>query len=50
MDGKIQNMIRTLFETRLKLENELLKGDSFLLEYIENNTRTTKIDKSVYKC
>ena len=49
MDGKFQNMVRTFFETRLNLEKELLKGHSFLLEYVENNTRTTEIDKSVYK-
>ena len=50
MDEKFQNKIRKLFETRLNLENELLKGHSLLLEYIENNSRTTKIDKTVYKC
>ena len=47
---KIQSKIRKLFETHLNLENELLKGHSLLLEYIENNSRTTKIDNAVYKC
>ena len=50
MDEKFQNKIRKLFETRINLENELLKGHSLLLEYIENNSRTTKIDNAVYKC
>ena len=50
MDKKFQRKIRKLFETRLNLENELLKGHSLLLEYIENNSRTTKIDNAVYKC
>ena len=50
MDKKFQSKIRKLFETRLNLENELLKGHSLLLEYIENNSRTTKIDNAVYKC
>ena len=49
MDKKFQNKIRKLFETRINLENELLKGHSLLLEYIENNSRTTKIDNAVYK-
>ena len=50
MDKKVQSKIRKLFETRLNLENELLKVHSFLLEYIENNSRTKKIDKAAYKC
>ena len=50
MDEKFQSKIRKLFETRLNLENELLKRHSLLLEYIENNSRTTKIDHAVYKC
>ena len=50
MDKKFQCKIRKLFETRLHLENELLKGHSLLLEYIENNSLTTKIDYAVYKC
>ena len=50
MDEKFQSKIRKLFETRLILENELLKGHSLLLEYIENNSRTTKIDNAVHKC
>ena len=50
MDEKFQNKIRKLFEYRLNLENELLKGHSLSLEYIENNRRTTKIDNAVYKC
>ena len=50
MDEKFQSKIRKLFETRVNLENALLKGHSLLLEYIENNSRTTKIDNAVYKC
>ena len=49
MDEKFQSKIRKLFETRLNLEIELLKGHSLLLEYIENNSGTTKIDNAVYK-
>ena len=50
MEEKFQSKIRRLFQTRLNLEIELLKGHSVLLEYIENNSRTTKIDNAVYKC
>ena len=50
MDEKFQSEIRKLFETRLNLENELLKGRSLLLEYIEDNSRTEKIDNFVHKC
>ena len=50
LDKKIQIKIRKLFKIRLNLENELLKGHSLLLEYIENNSRTAKTDKAVYKC
>ena len=50
MDKKFQSKIRKLFETRLNLEIELLKGHSLLLEYIEKKKRTTKIDNAVYKC
>ena len=50
MEEKFESKMRKLFETRLNLENELLKGHSLLLEYIENNSRTTKIDSAVYKC
>ena len=35
MDEKFQIKIHKFFETRLDLLNELLKGHSFLLEYIE---------------
>ena len=38
MEEKFQSKIR-----------KLLKGHSFLLEYIENNSRTTKNDNAVYK-
>ena len=47
MDKKVQSKIRKLLETRLNLENELLKSHSLLREYIENNSRTTKIDNAV---
>ena len=50
VDKKFQSKIRKLFETRLNLENEQLKGHSLLLEYIENNIRSTKIDNSVNNC
>ena len=49
MDKKFQSKIRKLFSTRLNLENELFKGHSLLLEFIENNSRTTKVDNAVYK-
>ena len=50
MDENIQSRISKLFETHLNLENELLKGHSLLLEYIQNKSRTTIIDNAVYKC
>ena len=50
MDEKFQSKIRKLFEIRLILESELLKGHSLVLEYIENNSRSTKIDNAAYKC
>ena len=50
MDEKFQSKIRKFFETHLNLENELLKGHSLLLEYIENKCRTIKTDKPDYKC
>ena len=50
MDKKFQSKISKLFETRLNLKNELLKGHSSLLEYIEKNSRTTKNNNGVYKC
>ena len=49
-DKKFQNKIRKLFQTRLNLENELLKGHSLLLEDIERNSRTAKIDNAAYNC
>ena len=49
MGKKFQNYIRKLFQTRLNLENELLKCHSLLLEYIENNNRTAKLDYAIYK-
>ena len=50
IDEKFQSKIRKLFETRLNLENELLKGHSLILEYIENNSGTAKTDNAVHKC
>ena len=50
MEKRLQSKIPKLFETRLNLENELLKGHSLLLEYIENNSRTAKIDNAVHNC
>ena len=50
VDIKFQNKIPKLFETRLKLEIGLLKGHSVILEFIENNSRTVKIDNAVYNC
>ena len=50
MEKKFQNKIRKLFETRVNLEKVLLKSHSLLLEYIENNSRTAKIDIAAYKC
>ena len=50
MDNKFKSEIRNLIETRLNLENELLKGHTLLLEYNENNSRTAKKDNAFYKC
>ena len=49
-DKNFQNEIRKLFENHQNLENALLIGHSLLLEYIEHNIRTAKIDNSDYKC
>ena len=38
------------FENHLNLENELLKDHSLKLEYIENSSRTAKIDNTIYHC
>ena len=46
MDEKFQKKICKLFETRLNLENELVKGHSLKLDYIENNSRTVKTEKA----
>ena len=43
MAENFQSKIRKLFETRVSLEKELLKGHSLILEYIENNSRTAKL-------
>ena len=50
LDEKFRSKIRKLFEARLSLENELLKGHSLVLEYIENNSRTAKVDTDVNNC
>ena len=49
LDEKFQSNLRKFFQIRLNVENELLKGHSLLLEYIEFKSRTTKIDNAVYK-
>ena len=50
MDEQFQIKKHKLIETRLNLKNELLKRQSLLLEYIEKNSRTAKVDNVAYKC
>ena len=50
MEVKFQKKIKKLFEKRSNLENELYKGDEIILEYIENQSRCSKIDTYIEKC
>ena len=50
MEVKFQKKIRKLFEKRSNLENELYKCHEIILEYIENQSRCSKIDTYIEKC
>ena len=50
MEDKFQNKIKKLFEKRSNLENELYKCQEIILEYIESQSRCSKIDTYIEKC
>ena len=50
MEVKIQKKIKKLFEKRSNLENELYKCHEKVLEYIESQSRCSKIDTYIEKC
>ena len=49
MEEKIHNGLNKLFENRDYTENELYKHHALVLEYIENQTRSTKTDAVIIK-
>ena len=50
MKFKFQKKIKKLFEKRSNLENELYKSHETILEYIESQSRCSKIDTYIEKC
>ena len=50
MEIKFQKKIKKLFEKRSNLENELYKCHEIILEYIESQSRCSKIDTYIEKC
>ena len=50
MEVKFQKTIKKLFEKRSNLENKICKCQEIILEYIESQSRCSKIDTSVEKC
>ena len=50
MEVKFQKKIQKLFEKRSNLENEIYKCHEILLEYIENQSRCSKIATHIEKC
>ena len=50
MEVKFQKKIRKLFEKRSNLKNELHKCHEIILEYIESQSRCSKIDTYIEKC
>ena len=50
MEVKFQKKIKKLFEKRSNLENELYKCHEIILEYIESQSRCSKIDTYIEKC
>ena len=50
MEVKFQKKIKKLFEKRSTLENELYKCHEIILEYIESQSRCSKIDTYIEKC
>ena len=50
MEVRFQKKTRKLFEKRSNLENELCKCHEIILEYIESQSRCSKIDTYNEKC
>ena len=50
MEVKFRKKIKKLFEKCSNLENELYKCHNIILEYIENQSRCSKIDTNIEKC
>ena len=50
MEVKFQKKIKNLFEKRSNLGNELYKCHEIILEYIESQSRCSKIDTYIEKC
>ena len=50
MEVEFQKKIKKLFEKRSNLENELFKCHEIILEYIENQSRCSKIETYFEKC
>ena len=50
MEVKFQKKIKKLFEKRSNLKNELYKCHEIILEYIESQSRCSKIDTYIEKC
>ena len=50
MEVKFQKKIKKLFEKRCNIENELYKCHEIILEYIESQSRCSKVDTYIEKC
>ena len=50
MENKFQKKIKKFFEKSSNLENGLYKCHEIILEYIENQSRCSKIDTCIEKC
>ena len=50
MEVKFQKKIKKLFEKRSNLENELYKCHKIILEYIESQSRCSKLETYIEKC
>ena len=50
MEEKIHKRLNKLFENRVSIENDLYKYHALVLEYIENQSRTTKFETVFIIC
>ena len=50
MEVKFRKKIKKLFEKRSNLKNELYKCNEIILQYIESQSRCSKIDTYFEKC